>query len=645
MADQYRLDFITPEIPVYEEKNNKSARNHSGFVTDQLNAMCSAGILSQVSKKPTCVSPLTVASRILPDGSEKLRLCFDGSRHVNRFLKPLNVKLSHFPKAAELLSQGDFQVSLDLKSFYYHLGIAPEHQQYLGVASDQEDGSRRYYQCTVLAFGIAPAASIMTRLVKPLISHLASFGVKVSIYLDDLKINASSKSLAWKHYQLAKEVFTAAGFVISVEKSDEFSDISQTKMYLGFLMDSVRMIALASEEKIFSVKEDVKNLLTHSRVGVKDLAKVTGKIASLKPALGNFVLLVSRSAYKEIQIHSESKGWYGYLEVTSEIKTEFSLFLSHCDKLNGNPLSEEFRQKSIQEFLRSSSSVADDASEKGVCAYDIQHPSKFFFQEQFSSEESSLSSGHRELLTVKKAFESNKLEPGSSICWYTDSMNLVAFWEKGSPKPAIQSDMVDLFLQCRSLNISLRILHLSREDPRIQGADLGSREFDLDDWGIDHAAFDSLSSMVPSTFTLDPFALPSNARVNRFFSLFNFPGAAAVDAFSMPWDNEVLFACPPVGKLIATWKKIILSTNCSGVLVFPGWKSCVFWPVIFPDGRHPSWPAIKILSFFPYIERGQNYAGSMQGKNVYPFIALFFNTSILAPTLPLCLGNCCSLVT
>ena len=243
LQDQYKLEFMT-EVTPYEEKNNLSARNNPAFVCDQLDAMCSAGIICQVAVKPFCVYPLTVASRELPDGSQKLRLCFDGSRHVNRLLKPMKVKLSHFPKAAEILNPSDYQVSLDLKLFYYHLAIAPEHQKFLGIAIELDDGSRRFNQYTVLAFGIAPAAAIMTSLVKPLIVYLASSGIRITIYIDDAKVNTSSKTLAWQHYQKTIEVFSKAGFVISAEKSDSFSDISQQKLYLRFIMCSVRMLSL-----------------------------------------------------------------------------------------------------------------------------------------------------------------------------------------------------------------------------------------------------------------------------------------------------------------------------------------------------------------------------------------------------------------
>ena len=100
--------------------------------------MTSSGIVNLVSVKPTCVNPLTVASRDLDTGSRKLRLCWDGSRWINPLLKKMSVKLTHFPKAAELLYEGDYQVSMDLKSFYYHLMIYPPHQTFLGIAADME---------------------------------------------------------------------------------------------------------------------------------------------------------------------------------------------------------------------------------------------------------------------------------------------------------------------------------------------------------------------------------------------------------------------------------------------------------------------------------------------------------------------------
>ena len=132
------------------------------------------------------------------------------------------------------------------------------------------DGSRHFYEYTVLPFGLTPAAAIMTRFVKPILAYLALLGIRASIHLDDLKINVSSKTLVWEHYQVIRDVFRKAGFVISVEKSDEFSDISQQKLYLGFIMDSVSMSARASSDKLSSVMSFIRE--SQSRILPMSLA-------------------------------------------------------------------------------------------------------------------------------------------------------------------------------------------------------------------------------------------------------------------------------------------------------------------------------------------------------------------------------------
>ena len=286
-------------------------------------------------------------------------------------MKKLSCKLTHFSKAADLLYQGDYQVSLDLKSFYYHLLIFPAHRTFLGIAADLPDGTRRYYQYNVLPFGLAPAVAIMTRIVKLIVSYLSSLGIRMSIFLDDSKVNASSQSIAWEHYQITKEVFQKAGFVISAEKSDVFSDVSQQKLYLGFIMCSVSMTARASDDKLSSVSSFIRSFLSCNKISVKDLAKIAGKIASLRPGLGFFVLLTSRSAYASIARHVDWFGWSGFTDFPHETKRELELFLDYASSLNGYPLLQDYRQQSIQSLFSSSDSFAGDASAIGACAYSI----------------------------------------------------------------------------------------------------------------------------------------------------------------------------------------------------------------------------------------------------------------------------------
>ena len=420
--------------------------------------LVAAGVLREVSSPPTCVSPFTVSSRTLPSGTVKRRLCFDGSRSINPALAFIPTKLCHFREASELLLPGDYQASLDLRSFYYHLKISHDSQQYLGVSVLSQDGSPRFFVYCVLPFGIAPAAAIMTRLAKPLIAFLVRQGVRISIYIDDVKINASSLDLLAQHFSLTVSVFERAGFVVAADKSDTRADFSQRKLFLGFIMDSVSMTASASSEKISSVKKFIADLISCSPgpVPIRELAKAAGKLAALQSAFGPFVLLASRSAYYQIAVHTETHGWSSRCVLLPAVISEFSLFLAHADGLNGFPLTQEYRLRAAQTFLDSASvSVASDASGVGVCAYSVQPSSMFFFQRLLSSEECLVSSGHRELLAIKKAIEADEIPHDAAVAWLTDSENVVVFLEKGSSKPAIQSDVLNIFILCKERSISL----------------------------------------------------------------------------------------------------------------------------------------------------------------------------------------------
>ena len=155
-------------------------------------------------------------------------------------------------------------------------------------------------------------------------------------------------------------------------------------MYLGFIMCSVTMTAKASDDKLSSVFSFVRSFLSSNKIAVKDMAKIAGRIASLRPALGYFVLLVCRSAYASIARHVDSFGWSGYTTLSAETKQELQLFLQHAESLNGYPLLQDYRQQSLQSFISSSASYAGDASAIGACAYSLQTPSKYFFQGLFS---------------------------------------------------------------------------------------------------------------------------------------------------------------------------------------------------------------------------------------------------------------------
>ena len=85
----------------------------------------------------------------------------------------------------------------------------------------------------------------------------------------------------------------------------------------------------------------LREKLSFSRISVKDLAKITGRLAALRPAFGYLVLLVTRYAYTAFEMHVDRFGWSGYLFFTEEIIRDLTQFLDYAPALNGFPLLQE----------------------------------------------------------------------------------------------------------------------------------------------------------------------------------------------------------------------------------------------------------------------------------------------------------------
>ena len=85
----------------------------------------------------------------------------------------------------EILNPGDFMFSFDLKSRYHHVEISPEHRRFLSFSWVFPNGKVRYFQFSVLPFGLSSAPYLFTKLLKPLVKKWRSTGIPIVIYLDD----------------------------------------------------------------------------------------------------------------------------------------------------------------------------------------------------------------------------------------------------------------------------------------------------------------------------------------------------------------------------------------------------------------------------------------------------------------------------
>ena len=83
------------------------------------------------------------------------------------------------------MNPGDFMFSFDRKSGYHHVEIFPEHRQYLSFSWTFSSGITKYFQFSVLPFGLSSASYLFTKLLKPLVKKWRTEYKSIVEFLDD----------------------------------------------------------------------------------------------------------------------------------------------------------------------------------------------------------------------------------------------------------------------------------------------------------------------------------------------------------------------------------------------------------------------------------------------------------------------------
>ena len=82
----------------------------------------------------------------------------------------LDTKMYRLPFKFSL--KGFFLFKFDLKSGYHHVEIFPDPRKYLVFSWDSGDGVVKYFQFTVLPFGLSSAPYLFTKLLNPILTFM-----------------------------------------------------------------------------------------------------------------------------------------------------------------------------------------------------------------------------------------------------------------------------------------------------------------------------------------------------------------------------------------------------------------------------------------------------------------------------------------
>ena len=112
------------------------------------------------------------------------------------------------------VSPGDYMVSLDLKDAYFSVPIHPLDRKLLRLFWK---GQR--FEFTYLPFGYSLAPRVFTKILKPFAVTRRPKGIRISIYIDDILIIASSAKQEATHLAIIRNSLESQGFLVNIKKS------------------------------------------------------------------------------------------------------------------------------------------------------------------------------------------------------------------------------------------------------------------------------------------------------------------------------------------------------------------------------------------------------------------------------------------
>ncbi|KAJ8914717.1 hypothetical protein NQ315_017427 [Exocentrus adspersus] len=176
-------------------------------------------------------------------------------------LKSLNIRIyaPHFKmedeRTASKIQHGNYAATIDLKDAYYLVPIHKDDRKYLRFYFNGT-----CYEFTCVAFGLASAPFMFTKLMKPIVRCLRDRDVLCVNYLDDFLILGQTKEICESHLRIATTLLTSLGLLINTEKS-VLSPNTRCK-FLGFIFDSNTMsIELPPEKRekiLLTSKNDLR---------------------------------------------------------------------------------------------------------------------------------------------------------------------------------------------------------------------------------------------------------------------------------------------------------------------------------------------------------------------------------------------------
>lgn len=494
---------------------------------------------------------------LVPKSDGSNRFIFN-LKKLNEFVETVHFKMEDIRSARNLISEGVYMCSVDVKDAYYLISIHKAHRKCLRLKF-----LGKTYQFTCLPFGLSTSPYVFTKIMKPVIKKLRDLGILLVIYIDDILILGKTYIACVENTQKVIRLLETLGFVINYKKSTLIP--TRTCQYLGFILNSRDLSLELTEKK----KEKIGNLLGQFKVNqwykVRDIAQLLGVLTAASPAVAYSQLYTKRlEREKFLALTFNGNDFEGKMYF-KEILIEDLEWWKNNILIGVNP----FRTYNyVLEIFSDSSLTGWGAHSEGKSTYGF-----------WNAEERKWHINYLELLAAffaLKSFASKLVK--SEILLRIDNTTALAYVNKmGGVKFDHLSQLARKIWQwCEMRKLWITAAYIpSKENYE---ADIASRQINIDtEWEIAEDEFRKINNKF-GPFSVDLFASRLNAKCSRYYSRFPDPLATSIDAFTVAWDKEKFYAFPPFAIILRCLQKI-KQDRAEGILVVPQWPTQPWYPL------------------------------------------------------------------
>ena len=548
------IQFID-DVPYNSEvpKELPFSNNERSIIDKKIREMLNSGIISQTKH-----SRYEFISKIFirPKRSGGHRLILDLSK-LNDYIQYEHFKMETFTSTLKLIDRNAYMASVDLKDAYYTVSMNNNVRKLLRFT-----WNGMLYQFNCLPNGLACAPRLFTKLMKPVFAHLRSRGFLSAYYLDDSLLVGHNYEECLKNVEVTCELMKRLGFTLNYKKSLLIP--SQQIEYLGFIIDSNKMVVKLPLHKIVSIKDKSRNIMTKSVITLRELAAYIGTLVSSFPAV-QFGPLHYRhlERVKDFGLKRNGGNFDKKVSLNENAKKEISWWNSSLDT-------------AYHKIFHESPDVIihTDASLLGwgavVNGTSIGNPW-----------DSSEKKCHINVLELKAVlyglqyFCDNMYN--KSIKIFTDNMTTVAYINNMGGLKSRECDKIACNIWKWAVDNDNWLLaeHVPGSNNTL--ADKASRVFDTNtEWTLDSKNFKLLIKHLGKQ-EIDLFASRFNAKLERYVSWKPDAGAYCVNAFSISWKELHFYAFPPFSLLNRCVQKIA-QEKAEGIMIVPLWDTQPWYP-------------------------------------------------------------------